>query len=80
MRYALTLALLFAAVPAHAQQETRGPTTFVDFEEMWIIGRLTRPPVMYLQAGGKAKFERLLKLKHAVLKDLVATAKDTALR
>ena len=86
-RPALLLALcLVLPATVSAQGAPVGPepaearVRFIDMEEMLLTGRLARPSVAFVDARQRARFDRLLRLKHEVVGALRATGSDAALR
>ena len=59
-----------------APPKTKTRAKFYDFSEQLIDGQIRRPTNLYLDARGKVKFERLLKLKRSFLPELFDTAKQ----
>lgn len=68
-----------AAAPA-ASETGSIRTKFYDFNDLLIQGEFKRPTVLYTEARRRTEFDRLLRLKRDVIRDMLATAADPALR
>ena len=71
---------------ASAQGASAGATServrvqFVDMKDLFVDGRVARPSMAFVDARQRARFDRLLRLKHEVVGALRATGTDAALR
>lgn len=79
----LLLILLAAALatPALAQTEDAPKKVqFIDMNALGLQGEGVKVPVAYLSVEKRAKFGRILRLKHPVLQKIKATARQVDFR
>ena len=78
---ALSLLLSSQAVAqAGTQAPPPTPIKFIDMDTAYLSGSRAGPVALYVDSRQRAKFDRLLRLKHAVLPQLLATATEPSLR
>ena len=70
----LALGLFMGSAEAKPPNKTRAK--FYDFSDQLIDGQVKKPTALYTSARGKAKFERLLKLKKSFIQNLFMTARE----